>query len=105
MLTRSAMISLVDPSVLPKLIEQLPAVAAIIVVVMIFIRFLEGDRKVSREFFTQLHEAHLEARKQSTDQIHDNTEALRDNAVATTRNSAMINDLTRIIDRLDRTQK
>lgn len=91
-----------DTTVLPKLLEQLPAVAAIIVVVLIFIRFLEGDRKVSREFFMQLHEAHLEARKQSTEQIHDNTEALRDNAVATTRNTGMINDLTRIIDRLDR---
>ena len=85
-----------------KLIEQLPAVAAVIIIVLIFIKFLEGDRKVSREFYLQLHEEHLEARKETQLRISENTDALKENVVATTRNSGLIADLSRIIDRMDR---
>lgn len=93
---------MIETSILAKLVEQLPAVAAIIIVVMIFIKFLESDRRVSREFYQQLHDAHLEARKESQTRIADNTDALKENVVATTRNTSMIADLSRIIDRLDR---
>lgn len=93
---------IVETSVLLKIFEKLPDVASIIVVVLIFIKFLTDDRKAGREFFKQLHDDHMEARKDSQARIGENTEALKENVIQTVRNTGMLADLSRIIERLDR---
>ena len=96
------MIAIVNVDVLSEIMRQLPAVGAIIVLVLIFIRYLETQQIVTREFFQTLHSQHLEARKQTDQRLEENSVALRENLTATVRNTGQISDLSRIIDRLDR---
>lgn len=88
--------------VFPQLVTQLPSAAAVIVVVMIFVKFLGDQQKINRDFFHQLHEAHLQAREEMIRKLSDTAEAARENVVATTRNTGMLADLSRAIDRMDK---
>lgn len=91
--------------VIPKLIEQVPAVAAILILVIIFIKFIEGERSNAQLFFKQLHQSHLDARKEAMDRMQGNTEALKENIIATIRNTDQLSQLSRIVDSWDRRPK
>lgn len=88
--------------IMGQLVTQLPSAAAVIVVVMVFVRFLADQQKVNRDFFAQLHEQHMQAREEMIRKLSDNAEAARENVVATTRNTGMLGDLSRAIDRMDK---
>jgi 7-keto-8-aminopelargonate synthetase-like enzyme len=88
-------------SILPKLFEQLPSVAAVIAVVLIFIRFLEGDRKSNQEFLAQVQREHITSRQETRQTVSENTASLRESVTATQRNSDMLGQLARVIERWD----
>lgn len=78
--------------ILSKLAEQSPPAVAIIVVVYIFVRFLQADyqnRRAEREatqlLIQNLHLDHLKARQETREELSRNTEALKDHAVITQR--------------------
>lgn len=61
-----------------KIIEQLPSTAAVIVVVIIFVKYIAKRD----DLWTELHKEHLEARKISGEALKANTEALAKNTAA-----------------------
>ena len=93
---------MLSPEVLAKMAEQIPNSVALIVVILIFVKFLDGQSKQSQNLYRILHEEHLAARLESQKRIQENTEALKENVVATTRNTGMMGDLSRIVERMDR---
>lgn len=98
----TTILSLMQPEVLSRIVEQAPSVAAIICVVIIFLRYLESEGKKNREFMTQMQQEHIDSRNESRKTILDNSTCLRDNIIATQRNSDMLAQLARIIELWDR---
>lgn len=94
--------SLMQPDVLNRIVEQAPSVAAIICVVIIFLRYLESEARKNREFLTQMQQEHIDSRTESRKTIAENTACLRDNITATQRNTDMVAQLARMVDKLDR---
>ncbi len=96
-----------------KLMEQSPMAAAIIGVIIIFMRYLKDRDKANREYhkeqrqvlsdmFRQFQSEHLDARSQSRETLNRNTSALETNVSATNRNSYVIETLVKSIDGLAR---
>jgi hypothetical protein len=83
-----------------KLFGEIPYVAALIVVIWIFLKFLVSERVVTQNFLSVLNQSHLDARKESQARIGENSQCLRDNIEATAKNTAMLADLARYIERL-----
>jgi len=61
-----------------KLVEQLPSTAAVIIVVVIFVKYITKRDDI----WTELHAEHLEARKVALVALQQNTEALAKNTLA-----------------------
>jgi len=85
-----------------KILYELPAVAAVIAVVYLFIKHIETQSRSNQEFFRELHAEHITARQESQRIIQENTEAVKDGIQATTRSTSAVQDLIRIVDRLDK---
>lgn len=96
-----------------KLLEQSPAGAIVIVVILIFMRYLKDRDRANRDYhreqretlvktFKQFHDEHIDARSESRDAVHRNTSALETNVSATNRNSFAVETLAKSIDTLAR---
>jgi len=85
---------------LVELAKGAPAAAAVVIVVIIFIRMMREERKAIMEFFIELHREHIDERAISRSAIKENSAALQQNVIATTRNTDSLADFTRSIDKL-----
>lgn len=68
--------------IIEKLFVNAPGPAAIVIVVLIFTKFIKSQRRQDLAFFTQLHEDHLDARKLTREAIKENSAALQGHMVA-----------------------
>src|SRR5690348_8767746 len=94
-----------------RLMAQSPMAAAIILVILIFMRYLKDRDSSNRQYhreqreemanmFKRFQEEHLHARGESKDAVQRNTSALETNVSATNRNSYVIESLVKSIDNL-----
>jgi hypothetical protein len=83
-----------DP-VIEKLVTNGSALAVLVVVVWLFLTHLKDTRKEDRATMLNMHEQHLEARKES--QL-----ALRENAESTRQNTKAIQSLEMVVNRVGR---
>lgn len=87
--------------VVQKLIEQAPGVAALIVLVMLFLRHIRSEREQQNKFFEQIHADNTEARKDMKTAIERNTVTITDNVRVTSKNTDTIDRLARAIERCE----
>lgn len=64
--------------ILKQAAAQLPATVLVIVVVILFLRFIERFMSRQEAFIKQLHDEHVTARQSSRDALIENSEALRE---------------------------
>ena len=64
--------------VLKQAAVQLPATVLVIVVVMMFLKFIERFMNRQEAFLKQLHDEHLTARNQSREALEENSVAMRE---------------------------
>jgi hypothetical protein len=64
-----------------NLVDQVPSTVAVIVVVMVFIKYIARRD----EFWKELHEDHMEARRLSRECLDKNTFAMHENTMASHR--------------------
>lgn len=72
-------------------LAQAPALTVLVILVYLFLAYLKSAQSTlkdlfnsSQAFIREMHQEHLDARVQSRDAIHANTEALSRNTVAMT---------------------
>lgn len=97
-----------------KMMAESPMAAAVIAVVLIFMRYLKDRDRANRDYhreqretmtktFKQFHDEHIDARNEARDSVQRNTAALETNVSATNRNSFAVETLAKSIDGLVRT--
>lgn len=82
-----------------------PAAVAVVIVVIIFVKMMREERIATTKFFKELHDEHLDERSRSREAIHENSAALQQNVVATTRNTDSLAQFTRSIEKMIEHQK
>lgn len=95
-----------DNNVLFKLLIELPSAGAVIVTVILFIRFIKEDRTQAQQerlqmqtFFREIHAEHLDARALTREALEKHATITRENILATQRNTDTLNQLSRNIER------
>lgn len=83
-----------------KILAELPTTGAVIITVVLFIRFVKEDRSASQLFFRQIHEEHLDARKQSREAMQNNAQVVSNNITATERNTVTLEKVSQSLERL-----
>jgi hypothetical protein len=61
-----------------KLALQVPSLVVLVIVVWLFLRYMNQQRKDFSNLIGRLHEDHLDARKLTREALADNTEAMRE---------------------------
>lgn len=89
-----------------NIVKELPAAGAIIVVVILFIRFIKdvmADQKSEREqtksFFKEIHAEHLDARQLTRLALEKHAEITLQNIIATQKNTDTLERLSLSIER------
>lgn len=95
-----------------KLVEQAPAIGALVIIVMLFLRHIRSDREQQNRFFDQLqasqnrvfeqmHSDNMTARGETRSAIERNSNTITENVRVTTRNTETIERLARAIERCE----
>lgn len=88
-----------SPNLLLEFVKSAPSMGAVLAMVYLCFWFISKEREQGRQFYQRLHEEHLMARKEVAHKIEENTVALRDNIVTTTRNTDQVANLSRQIEK------
>lgn len=87
--------------VVTKIVEQSPALGVMVVIVIIFLRHIRGEREQQNLFFSQIHEDNLAARHQMRDALEKNSGTIIENVRVTTKNTETLDRLARTIEKCD----
>jgi hypothetical protein len=94
-----------DPVII-KLLAEMPTAAAVIITMVILIKFLKDERAEQRQerqathtFFKDIHAEHLYAREQTRMALEKHSDVTQQNVIATQRNTDTLDRLSASIER------